>query len=222
MSPSSNDLQRSHPGAPAIDLDENREAVLDRLTEAFASDLVPIEDYESRVSLAQNARSEAELDASLHGLPAGAADRARKASAAREAPAARRDQGSFAPRAANPIDSRIAGSSSVACVMGDRTLNGDWVTGDQVGAFTLMGSTKLDLRDTALPPGRLKIDAFVLMGEIKIVVPRCLPVRMSAFPFMGEANASREVERRIEPDKPYVEVSGVAMMGSITVVAMDR
>jgi hypothetical protein len=113
------------------------------------------------------------------------------------------------------------GQASLVCVMGDRQMTGDWLSGDKVDSFTLMGSTKLDLRDVALPAGRLKIDAFCLMGEIKIIVPRGLPVRLNAFPFMGEARLGRDVGSRVEPGRPYVEVSGFAMMGSIVVVAAD-
>jgi predicted membrane protein len=83
-----------------------------------------------------------------------------------------------------------------------------------------MGSTTLDLRDTVLPPGRLKIDALAIMGELKIIVPPGLPVKMTAFPFMGEANVHRSVERRVVRGEPYLEGSGVALMGSIVVKAI--
>jgi len=216
MSPSSNSPQRSGPGIPASGLEAKRESVLDRLTEAFAADLVPLPDYESRVTRAQNARTAAELEAALDGLPAASAPE--RAGGTPQAPLGGRQP---SPLPSNPIDPSIAGPSSVACIMGDRTLTGDWLSGDQVSAFTCMGSTKLDLRDTALPPDRLKIDTFAFMGEIKIFVPRGLPVRMNVFPFMGEAKASGPVVQRITPGMPYLEVSGLAFMGSIVVVAMD-
>jgi len=188
-------------------LEDRRQAALDRLTEAFAEDRLPLEAYEERVARAQNADSVEELDSLMSDLPA-----PRPA-----AQTARRGTAAFP----NAIDGRISGGASVACVMGDRHMTGDWLTGDRVESFTLMGSTKLDLRESALPPGRLKIDVFCLMGETKIIVPRGLPVRLNAFPFMGEAHAARDVARRIEPGSPYVDISGFAMMGSLVVVAMD-
>lgn len=106
------------------------------------------------------------------------------------------------------------------CVMGDRKLAGDWLNSDQATSFTLMGSTTLDLSNTALAPGRLKIDAIAIMGEIRILVPRGLPVKMSAFPFMGEANIHSSVEQRIDRHLPWVDISGLALMGSITVKAV--
>jgi hypothetical protein len=40
---------------------------------------------------------------------------------------------------------------------------------------------------------------------------------MSAFPFMGEANVQASVERRVDRNRPWVDVSGIALMGSIIV-----
>ena len=100
-------------------------------------------------------------------------------------------------------------------------MTGDWLNSDSVSSFTLMGSSVLDLRNTALPPGRVRIEAFTMMGEIKVIVPYGLPVRLSAFPFMGEARMADDVARRVERDEPWVEISGFAMMGSIVVKAAD-
>lgn len=201
------------PLAPA-ELDKLRQSALDRLTEAYASDLVTLESYEARAGLAQNASTARELDQAMEGLEA-----SRPATAARERtrPPVERQSA----RAPNRIDDSLGGLYSIACVMGDRQLTGDWLNGDQVGSFTVMGSTKIDLRDTALPPGRLKIDAFCLMGETKIIVPRGLPVRLNVFPFMGEAKLARDVRSRVLPGEPFVEVNGFAMMGSLVVVAAD-
>ena len=193
-------------------LEDRRQHVLDRLTEAFAADQIFMEDYESRVVVAQNARDDSELDRAVAGL-----QNSELRSGERATVAAR-------PSAAalpNRIDARISGSSSLACVMGERNLTGDWLSADQVSALTVMGSTKLDLRDTALPPGRLKIDAFIFMGEMQIIVPRGLPVNVNAFPFMGEARADRGVEHRVQAGRPFVEVNGFAMMGSIRVILGD-
>jgi len=202
------------PGAPQAggELEGRRQAVLDRLTQAFADDSIPLESYESRVGIAQNALSVVDLDRALDGMGGSPSWEGRRES---------RETAPRGERSANRVDHRIIGSSSVACIMGERQLSGDWLSGDQVSSFTLMGSTRIDLRDTALPPGRLKIDAFCLMGETKIIVPRGLAVRFNAFPFMGEANVARDVQRRLEPGMPYVEISGLAVMGSLVVVAMD-
>lgn len=185
-------------------LEDARERALDSLTSKFASGSITLEEYEKRAGLIQQADSPSEVR--LHASEASLAE-----APYAEAPASHRQE--------EAIVERRSGSPEFSlCVMGDRRLSGDWLNSDQATSLTLMGSTTLDLRDTALPPGRLKIDALAIMGEIKVIVPRGVPVKMSAFPFMGEARVSREVQQRIvDRDLPWVDVSGMALMGSIIV-----
>lgn len=204
-------------------LEERRERALERLTTAFSRDEIAMEDYEARAALAQRARDEEELARALDGLPGAAPAQgypaARQESRPARAPYSR--PVAQAPVRELRVDPNLSGSTTLACVMGDRQLSGDWLNADRVDSFTLMGSTKIDLRDTAIPEGRLRIEAFCMMGETKVIVPRGLPVKLSAFPFMGEAKVASGVEQRIRPGEPFVDVSGFIMMGSLVVVAMD-
>jgi hypothetical protein len=199
-------------------VESKREQGLEALTRAFSADFLSMDEYEKRAGLVQNARDYAEIDAVLADLPR---------EAPHDFPARPAPSG---PDKASPrdglrgdvrIDTTLSGSQTVACVMGDRQLQGDWLTGDRVDSFTLMGSTKIDLRDVALPEGRLRIEAFVLMGETRIIVPRGLPVRLNAFPFMGEATARRDVNQRVVQGEPHVLIEGFVMMGSLVVIAQD-
>jgi predicted membrane protein len=105
--------------------------------------------------------------------------------------------------------------------MGDRNMTGNWLTSDRVSSFTVMGSTKLDLRDVDLPPGPVRIEVFTLMGDTKIIVPRDLPVRMSAFSLMADSRIDRSVNQQTRGAECWVEVSGFIMMGDVKVVAAD-
>lgn len=192
-------------------LEDRRQLALDRLTEAFASDVVTMEAYETRVASVQRARLPEEIDEVVADLPD-------QPAATRAAPS-RGDRTTTFAALRNRIDPRLRGEESVACVMGNRSLQGDWLSGDKLSVFTLMGNASIDLRDTALPPGRLKIDAFCMMGNIKVIVPRGLPVRMNSFPFMGNAQVGRDVDRRVDRGSPWVEVNGFSMMGNLMVVA---
>jgi hypothetical protein len=199
------------------ELEESRQRVLDRLTEAFSSDHLSMEGYESRVAAVQTARTRGDLESLVADLPREAG----KANVTR--PSSRRRDAAAKVPLSNEIDSRLQGSGeeSVACIMGERRLQGDWLQGDKVSSFCVMGSVVIDFRDTALPPGRIKLDTFCLMGDIKVTVPRGLPVKMSAFPFMADARIGREVERHIERGEPYLDISGFVMMGDIQVQVAD-
>ncbi len=197
------------------DLEGEREGGLEALTRAYTRDAISVSEFERRAALIQQARDIAGIEAVLADLPREAPARDRPLAETRDRPLA----GGIA--ASTRIDSSLAGSQSVSCVMSDRSLTGDWLTGNRVQAFTLMGSTKIDLRDVALPPEGLRIETTVCMGEVIITVPRGLAVRLNAAPFMGEVSAARNVRQRALPNEPILQIDGFVLMGSLKVVAPD-
>jgi len=215
----------------AQDLEHERERALDVITTAFSHGSMDLEEYEKRATAIQKAKAPADIDAQTLDLPLPRLpqDQPSSGRGVRGTPGTRGTTGSAsagapfaAPRRDDYMIEKRDGTPEFSlCVMGDRKLAGDWLNSDQAVSVTLMGCTTLDLRNTALPPGRLKIDAVAIMGEIKILVPHGLPVKMSAFPLMGEANIHRSVEQRISRGEPWVDVSGIALMGSIVVKAVD-
>ncbi len=197
-------------------LDGERQAALDSITSAFAFGKISLEEYEARAEKIQKASAPGAIAEQTRDLPRG--EMPRSAPDGRPRPvSARRPYPSPAPAQDLLVEQRDGSPEFSLCVMGERKLTGDWLNSDQATSFTLMGSTTFDLRNTALPPGRLKIDAIAIMGEIRILVPRGLPVKMSAIPFMGEANVHSSVEQRIDRRSPWVDISGIALMGSIIV-----
>jgi hypothetical protein len=216
-------FQGASRGDDAGGIESARQGVIDRLTSAFAADAIGMDEYERRATAANTASSLDELERLTYDLPAPRrpADQAGSRASGRQGAAKERDRSEPAMR--NAIDPSLIGAAPVTtgCVMGDRNLTGNWLSSDRVSAFTVMGSTKLDLRDADLPPGPVRIEAFTLMGETKVIVPRGLPVRLNAFAFMGESTAGREVNQQIAGARTWVEISGFAMMGSVTVRALD-
>jgi len=200
-------------------MEGERERALEILTKAFASDRISMDEYERRATEIQRAPDPAKIALVVSDLPQDRPAGSPPPRPAPEAPPA--PQGEFHAFGGRLRFSGSPGAQSVACIMGDRRLQGDWLNGDRVEAFTMMGSTTIDLRDVALPPDRLRIEAFVLMGETRVIVPRGLAVRMNVFPFMGEAHAKREVNQRVQPGEPHVVIEGFVMMGSLVVVVQD-
>lgn len=194
------------------DIEALRQRTIDTLTEAFASDAITLEEYERRAALASAAFRPAAFDELVLDLPV---PRPAKPNPA-PSRASRRDYDRAAAATGNH-DLIGATPVTTGCVMGDRSLVGNWLTSDHVSAFTVMGSTKLDLRDADLPPGPVKIEVFTLMGETKIIVPPGLPVRLSAFAFMGESRADRDVNQQVRGAQTWIEISGFVMMGDLRV-----
>jgi hypothetical protein len=202
-----------------------RQEAIDALTSAFAGSIITMEEYERRATLASAAEFPEALDEVLVDLPATRPQTGGYSQASRDP--ARTSYGSpKADAASTPYSRRTVGDLvnapplTTGCVMGDRNLTGNWLTSNKVSSFTVMGSTKLDLRDSDLPPGPINVEVFTLMGETKIIVPPGLPVRMNAFAFMAESTAHRSVNQQVHGAHTWVEISGFVMMGSVVVKAM--
>jgi hypothetical protein len=176
-----------------------RKKVIDCLTDSFSQDLLTMEEYETKVSAANKLDNPEELRQLINNLPVLVRP---------NAPEARVKTNAL-------LKGQAAQSSS--CIMGNRRLQGRWLTSDSVNTFCVMGETIIDLRDTDLPPGALKIDIFQVMGETKIIVPKDYPVTMNAFSFMAEARADRDVSQQIHGAVSWLEISGFVVMGSIRV-----
>jgi hypothetical protein len=201
--------------------EEYRHAALDAVLTAYVHDKLTLQDYENRVDAIQKATTQDTIRVQVSDLPL-----------------------SFAPLdSARPVATRdqAAGQEKptfALCIMGERKLTGDWLKGRGVISMTVMGETRIDLRNTMLPPGILKIQAFAVMGEIDIHVPKGVPVRMNVVPFMGEAHMHRSAVERNDADRHSsiadttgaapgspgvsvtIEISGLALMGSINVKAV--
>lgn len=213
-------LDRYSPGfeSPA-GFEARRQRAIDALTQAYASDQITVEEYEARAAAAAAADRPEQLEDLVSDLPVPrpSPETARRGPSP-EAPFAHRRPSAPSYPAYGPPE----GTVSVACVMGDRRMTGNWLDSDRVNSFTLMGSTRLDLRDADLPEsGPVRIEAFVLMGETVVIVPRELPVRLTAMPFMGEAVARRDVDQNVRGARRWVEISGLVVMGSVVVKAAD-
>ncbi len=90
--------------------------------------------------------------------------------------------------------------------------------GSVVNGIALMGESVIDLR--RLPPesGQVTVNAFALMGEVKVLVPDGADVELEGFALMGEKKARLGYYEPV-PGGLRVRVQGFALMGSIEVVS---
>lgn len=209
----------------ADDMEMRRQKTIDALTSAFAGNIISMEEYERRATLASAAVFPEALDEVLADLSATRPGTTAYGSASRT-PSLTGYNSTNSDTPSSYYSRRPAGDLvnapplTTGCVMGDRNLTGNWLTSNKVSSFTVMGSTKLDLRDSDLPRGPINVEVFTLMGETRIIVPPGLPVRMNAFAFMAESTAHRSVNQQVHGADTWVEISGFVMMGSVVVKAM--
>lgn len=189
-------------------LDGKRQQVLDKLTDAFALGFLDMEAYEQRVEAATTATLPVVLDGLVMDLPA-------------DKVGAAGNQGLASPGTKINYNAALSGQPrmNTACIMGDKNYSGNWLQSDKVSAFTLMGSTRLDLSECQLPPGPTNIEIYTLMGDTHITVPASIPVRFNVTSIMADSKIDRSVNQNVQSASAWIEVSGLVLMGDVKVKA---
>ncbi len=181
--------------------DNDRQKVAEVLREAAGEGRIDLDELEERLELAFGAKTYADLvpiTADLH-LPV---------------------HPQVAPSPVRrPVPGVPAvGHASSTAIMGEVKRQGVWSVPEHHSAFALMGSVVIDLREAQLSSHDTQINASVIMGEVKIIVPAHIDVIVDGTPIMGEFGHGKDkVPAEIGPDSPTVRVRGMAMMGSVTV-----
>lgn len=216
-----------------------RNQTIDALCKHFAEDRLSMAELERRLDRATAARTRRELTALLDDLQA-APDAPKPATAGETKPApptrtrardaavrGRVDEGGEGaveplnrPRR-RPITARdreAAADSVVVAIMGGSRKLGQWRPPLHMHAVAFWGGVVLDLRDAILPDGRFEVTAVAIMGGVEIIVPPGLPVETNGLALMGGFDqAADTVHADDEAGGPRLVVSGVALMGGVTV-----
>ena len=176
-------------------VEARKNAAIDRLTERFARDELPMDEYERLVADINRVSSLRELSVAEE-IAAGRS----AAPAASGAPFLSEDQ-----------------VQSCSAILSERVHRGNWLRKPNVAAATVLASQIFDFSDTELPPGPTTLEVLAVLGSVEIYVPADLCVRMEAVPILGSATVGRGLDAAERPGKPVLVVTGNAILGSIEV-----
>jgi hypothetical protein len=171
-------------------LEERKKAAEDLLSEAFARDLLTIDQLETRLIAVNSASNDDHISVQIQDLP-------KYVSAA-------------APRA-ELSDEPIKANS----ILSSRTLHGNKLRQQRIQSKIIMGEQKFDYSKTLLEPGKYYIDAKVYLGSLTIIVPENYAVSVDMDAIMSEIK-----ERDIcdpGPGIPEIVLRGKAVMGEVIV-----
>jgi hypothetical protein len=137
---------------PIVSLTDERERVIQQLSEHFANDRLSLDELESRMELAYKATSVGDLQRLTADLPSLAA----------------------APVPVPLPEESIAlapDRERLWSVMSETRRGGGWLVPQRLDLLALMSDTTIDLTQTTLPTGIIDIHVRSLMAAVKIVVP---------------------------------------------------
>jgi hypothetical protein len=137
---------------------DERERVIQRLSEHFANDQLSLEELEQRMELVYKATTSAELQRLTADLPS-------TESAAVPAAMPPEELAALAPD-----------RDRVVAIMSETRRRGVWVVPQRLDVVAVMSDTTIDLTQAALPTGIIDIHVRSLCAAVKIVVPPGLQV----------------------------------------------
>ena len=180
------------PRAPAIRAsDQDRDAVAQRLQQAFAERRLDDDEFDERMRAALTAKTSADLDQLTSDLPA-----ATPADVAPSAPAP------------SPGKWAVAYKNSVR-------RGGRWRVPERFNVVIYKGEGWLDLRAAELTAPVTTVVAYAYKSRVDILVPPGVRVEMDGLGVSKGWSAEEDAEIRLPRDAPTVHVRGTAYKGTI-------
>jgi len=172
--------------------DQDRDAVVQRLQQAFAERRLDDDEFDERMRAALTARTSTDLDRLTGDLPA---------------PAPR---ASATPAVAGTKPGRWAVAYKNSIRRGGR-----WRVPERFTSVVYKGDGWLDLRAAELTAPVTTVVAVAYKSRIDILVPPGVRVEMDGFGVSKGWSAEEETELRLPHDAPTVHVRGIAYKGTI-------
>jgi hypothetical protein len=172
--------------------DQDRDAVVQRLQQAFAERRLDDDEFDERMRAALTARTSADLDLLTGDLPAAAPG------------------SSTAPAVAGTTPGRWAVAYKNSIRRGGR-----WRVPERFTSVVYKGGGWLDLRAAELTAPVTTVVAVAYKSRIDILVPPGVRVEMDGFGVSKGWSAEEETEIRLPHDAPTVHIRGIAYKGTI-------
>lgn len=182
--------------------DADRHAVAEHLREAAGEGRLELEELDERLGRTYAARTYADLATLTRDLPDSSRGVPDPAPAARHLPA--RIGG-------------VPGARQSWAVMSGVNRRGSWVVPREYTVVAMMGGAQIDLTAATLESPEVVIRIVALMGGAEVIVPPDLSVVVDGFGLMGGFDDSRTEASPPPPGAPVVRITGVAVMGGVTV-----
>jgi hypothetical protein len=181
--------------------DRDRDAVVQRLQEAFAEGRLDDEEFDHRTRAALTARLSSDLAVLTSDLP---------------------ESTSSSSRTVEPaVAGRKPGRLAVAYKNSVRRA-GRWQVPEQFRTVVYKGSGHIDLRAAELTGPVTTLFAVAYKSRIDVLVPLGVRVELDGFGVSKGWSAEEDLESRLPADAPVVHVRGIGYKGTIEVSTKPR
>src|SRR5665213_908185 len=169
-----------------------RDRAIAALSDAFAHDVLDVEEFERRVTVAHTSEASAEILALIADLPASTDAIARVPVALAQA---------------EPTTiGEAATTQTVYAIMGGVDRRGAWTVPQRWRVIAMMGGAQLDLREARFPAGVIDLEVKAVFGGVQIIVPPGLAVEVHGTAIMGGFQNVNRAPAHPDPDAPLLRV----------------
>jgi hypothetical protein len=180
-----------------------RDRAIAALSDAFAHDVLDVEEFERRVTVAHTSEASAEILALIADLPS-------STDAIARVPVA------LAPAEPTTIG-EAAATQTMYAIMGGVDRRGAWTVPQRWRVIAMMGGAQLDLREARFPAGVIDLEVKAVFGGVQIIVPPGLAVEVHGTAIMGGFQNVNRAPAHPDPDAPLLRVHGIAIMGGVDI-----
>jgi hypothetical protein len=190
------ELTDHEPEQPLRVGDRDRDAVVQRLQQAFAEGQLDDEEFDQRTRAALTARLSSDL-----------------ATLTRDLPAVTATAGAVTP---GTTGGRAPGRFAIAYKTNIRR-GGRWRVPEQFRAIVYKGGGHIDLRAAELTAPVTTLYAIAYKSSIDVLVPLGVRLELDGFGVSKGWSAEEDLESRLPADAPVVHVRGIGYKGTIQV-----
>lgn len=82
---------------------------------------------------------------------------------------------------------------------------------------SILGDVTLDLRNATLQSQGAEVDAFCMLGNVNVIVPRGWRVHVEGMPLLGDFEDHTDHEQNLPESAPEIEITGVSILADIEI-----
>lgn len=184
--------------------DADRDRAASVLNEAFADGRLSPQEHSDRLDAIYAAKTQADIVPVVSDLPGAAA-----ALASSPGELASADDFGTVAKPGKP--------ARVVNVFSGTTRKGAWRVPRAMQTIDIFGGTELDLREAVLPGKEISIRAICVLGGVDITIPPEMHVIDSGWALLGGREIAPDTDESADPDAPVLRISGVTILGGISV-----
>ncbi|MBP9085820.1 MAG: DUF1707 domain-containing protein [Kofleriaceae bacterium] len=192
--------------APAV-LAQQRETVVQQLTDAFAADIIDVEEFERRIGLAHQSNEPTALQRLVQDLP--------ESTSANTA----------ASLAVSPAQQVVAlartdTQKSMTVILSSVNKDGPWQVPALLKVRAALGASVLDFRQAQFDSAHTELRLHLSLGNVEIIVPPTMNVEIDATAILGSIERkgpapTAPIARG--PNTPTLRITGYAILSSVEI-----